>query len=73
MRKLKRAMARVHMKEAKISHIHKRLYADSNSRKSRKVSFFSKHWREWINGKPQTKKRKRRKAIRKMNRLLEDM
>jgi len=62
MRKLKRAMARAHMKDAKIPSINKRLYTSPNPDKVRKVSFCSLHWREWIAGNPHTKKRRKRKA-----------
>ena len=62
MRKLKRAMARTHMKEAKIPSINKRLYASPNPSKSRKISFFSLHWREWIAGNPHTRKSRKRRA-----------
>ncbi len=62
MRKLKRAMARAHMRETKIPSINKRLYVNPNPSKSRKVSFFSLHWREWIAGNPHTKKSRKRKT-----------
>lgn len=62
MRKLKRAMARTHMKDAKIPRINRRLYTSTNPNQVKKQSFFSLHWREWIAGNPNKKKRRIRRA-----------
>lgn len=62
MRKLKRAMARANMKKAKIPSINKRPYSSTDPNQVKKQSFFSLHWREWIAGNPNKKKRRIRRA-----------
>lgn len=65
MRKLKRTMARTHMKDAKIPSINKRLYASKDPNQVKKQSFFSLHWREWIAGNPHKKNRRILRAARR--------
>jgi len=58
MRKLKRSIARAHMKAAGIGNINRKRIVETLEGPIERRSFFSKNWRKWVAGDSTKKGRK---------------